>query len=351
MQISIIGSGAWGTAIAKVLADKFRDNNILLWSFEESVKNSINNEHENFKYLNGIKLSDNLVASSNLLNVVSLSDYIFIATPSLYTLDILNKLRDMFITKQPTLAILTKGFITIEEKPNTIMEVAESILTEYKDKITYIAGPSHAEEVGLGIITGLVAASKSLENACKFIDLFSNTSISMFYSNDVLGVQIASALKNIFAIAFGILDEYKIKNPNLIGSNTESFLFAVSLNDMKNIACKIGVCNEETFLFLAGSGDLDVTCRSIFGRNRRFGNEIVSKNILAGFTDIDDLIRNIHKIGYLPEGILAAKEISLLFKSLGCDLNYSNLANIIYKILNKELMPESIIDYIRNFKF
>ena len=351
MQISIIGSGAWGTAIAKILADKFRDNNILLWSFEESVKDSINNEHENFKYLNGIKLSDNLVASSSLLDVVSVSDYIFIATPSLYTLDILNQLRDMCITKKPKLAILTKGFITIEKKQHTIVEVAESILTEYKDKITYIAGPSHAEEVGLGIITGLVSASKSWKNACKFIDLFSNTSISMFYSNDVLGVQIASALKNIFAIAFGILDEYKIKNPNLIGSNTESFLFAVSLNDMKNIACKIGVCNEETFLFLAGSGDLDVTCRSIFGRNRRFGSEIVSKNILAELTDIDDLIRNIHKIGYLPEGIFAAKEIFLLFKSLGCDSNYSNLANIIYKILNKELMPESIIDYMKNFKF
>ncbi|AGT27356.1 NAD(P)H-dependent glycerol-3-phosphate dehydrogenase [Borrelia miyamotoi] len=349
MQISIIGSGAWGTAIAKVLAGKFKDN-ILLWSFEEGVKDSINNDHENVKYLKGIKLPDNLVASSDLLDIVSLSDYIFIATPSLYTLDILNKLRNMCFAKKPNLAILTKGFITIDEKPRTIVEVAESILNEYKNEITYISGPSHAEEVGLGIITGLVAASKSRVNAFKFIDLFSDTSISMFYSNDVLGVQIASALKNIFAIAFGILDEYKIKNPNLIGSNTESFLFSVSLSDMKNIACKIGTCSEETFFFLAGSGDLDVTCRSIFGRNRRFGSELVNKNILEGLTDIDDLIKNLHKIGYLPEGIFAAKEVSLLFRSLDNNSNYSNLANIVYKILNKELMPEAVIDYIRNFK-
>ncbi|AHH10538.1 NAD(P)H-dependent glycerol-3-phosphate dehydrogenase [Borrelia coriaceae] len=349
MQISVVGAGAWGTAIAKVLADKFK-NNILIWSFEEGVKDSINNAHENIKYLKDIKLPDNLVASSDLLDVVSQSDYVFVVTPSLYTLDILNKLKSVCDTKKFNLAILTKGFITVDGKPRTIVEVAESILTEYKDEITYIAGPSHAEEVGLGIITGLVAASKNRGNAFEFINLFSETSISMFYSDDVLGVQIASALKNIFAIAFGILDEYKIENPNLIGNNTESFLFSVALSDMRNIAFKLGSCNAETFLFLAGSGDLDVTCRSIFGRNRRFGREIVSKNVLEGFNGINDLINSIHKIGYLPEGIVAANEVFLLFKSLGHNSDYHNLANIVYRILNKELKPEAVIDYIKNFK-
>ncbi|AHH03346.1 Glycerol-3-phosphate dehydrogenase [NAD(P)+] [Borrelia nietonii YOR] len=350
MKISIVGAGAWGTAIAKVLADKFRDN-VFIWSFEEDVRDSINNDHENVKYLKDIKLPDNLIASSDFLDVVSQSDYVFVATPSLYTLSVFNKLKSMYATKKFNLAILTKGFITIDGKPCPIVEVAESVLSEYKDEITYIAGPSHAEEVGLGVITGLVAASKNRANAFEFINLFSDTSISMFYSDDVLGVQIASALKNIFAIAFGILDEIKIKDPNLIGNNTESFLFSVSLNDMRNIAFKLGACNEGTFLFLAGSGDLDVTCRSIFGRNRRFGREIISKNILEGLTDIDDLINNIHKIGYLPEGIVAAKEISVLFKYLGNNSNEHSLVNIVYKILNKELKPEAVVNYIRNFKF
>lgn len=349
MKISIVGAGAWGTAIAKVLSDKFKDN-VLIWSFEEDVRDSINNDHENVKYLKDIKLADNLVASSDLHDVVNQADYVFVVTPSLYTLNVLNKLKGMYTTKKFNLAILTKGFITIDGRPCTIIDVAESILSDYKDEITYIAGPSHAEEVGLGIITGLVAASKNRANAFEFINLFSDTSISMFYSDDILGVQIASALKNIFAIAFGILDEYKIENPNLIGNNTESFLFSVSLNDMKNIAFKLGSCNAETFLFLAGSGDLDVTCRSIFGRNRRFGREIVSKNILEGLAGINDLINNIHKIGYLPEGVIAANEVALLFKFLGSDSSYHNLASIVYKILNKELRPEAVIDYIRNFK-
>ncbi|BDU62955.1 glycerol-3-phosphate dehydrogenase [Candidatus Borrelia fainii] len=349
MKISIVGAGAWGTAIAKVLASKFKDN-ILIWSFEEDVKESINNDHENVKYLKDIKLPDNLVASSNLHDVVDQADYVFVVTPSLYTLNVLNKLKSMCTTKKFNLAILTKGFLTIDERPRTIVDVAESVLSDYKDEITYIAGPSHAEEVGLGIITGLVAASKNRANAFEFINLFSDTSISMFYSDDILGVQIASALKNIFAIAFGILDEYKIENPNLIGNNTESFLFSVSLNDMKNIAFKLGSCNSETFLFLAGSGDLDVTCRSIFGRNRRFGREIVSKNILEGLAGIDDLINHIHKIGYLPEGVIAANEVAMLFKFLGSDSSCNNLASIVYKILNKELRPEAVIDYIRNFK-
>ncbi|AYE36242.1 NAD(P)H-dependent glycerol-3-phosphate dehydrogenase [Borrelia turcica IST7] len=347
MKISIIGAGAWGTAVAKVLADKGKDN-VLIWSFEEDVKDSINNEHENVKYLKGIKLPDNLVATSDLRDAVSLSDYVFIATPSLYTLGVFKSLDSIITGRKPGLAILTKGFITIDGKPCPIVEVAESILGEYRDKITYIAGPSHAEEVGLGVITGLMVASKSREAASAFMNLFASTSISVFYSDDVLGVQIASALKNIFAIAFGILDEYKSKNPNLIGNNTESFLFSVSLNDMKNIAFKVGDCSEKTFLFLAGSGDLDVTCRSIFGRNRRFGRELVSKGILSNFEGIDDLISNIHKIGYLPEGVVAAREVSLL---LGNDLGKQGLAGVVYKILNKEASPDAVIEYIKNFKY
>ncbi|UGQ17165.1 NAD(P)H-dependent glycerol-3-phosphate dehydrogenase [Borrelia sp. RT1S] len=344
MKIAIIGAGAWGTAVAKVLADKEADS-VLLWSFEESVKDYINSKHENVKYLKGIKLPDNLIATSDLNDTVAGADYVFIATPSLYTLGIFKSLRNIITDRKPNLAILTKGLITIDGRPCPIVEVAEDILIEYKDKIVYIAGPSHAEEVGLGIITGLVAAGKSVDHVSAFINLFNGTSISVFYSDDVLGVQIAAALKNVFAIAFGILDEYKDRRPNLIGNNTESFLFSVALNDMKNIAFKVGDCNKDTFLFIAGSGDLDVTCRSIFGRNRRFGREIVSKGILNGFVGIDDLIGDIHKIGYLPEGVTASKEVFLLLEH---DLASQGLAGVVYRVLNKEISPEAVIEYIRN---
>ncbi|AJA90190.1 glycerol-3-phosphate dehydrogenase [Borreliella chilensis] len=349
MKISIIGAGAWGTAIAKSLADKF-DFNIFLWSFEEDVKDSINNNNVNDKYLKEIKLPKNLVASSDLFEVVSMSDYIFIATPSLFTVDILKKLDQFFYSLgiRPKLAVLTKGFITFNGKTQTVVEVAEKVMQGYEDEITYIVGPSHAEEVGLGVITGLVAASNNRENAYSFINLFRKTPISMFYSNDVFGVQVAASLKNVFAIAFGILYEYKLNYPNLIGNNTESFLFAISLNNMRNIAIELGRGNVETLLFLAGSGDLDVTCRSIFGRNRRLGSEIVSKNVLERFSNIDDLISNIKKIGYLPEGVLAAKSIFVLLKESNRDLNPNSLLSVIYKILNKELGPESILDYMRD---
>ncbi len=249
---------------------------------------------------------------------------------------------------KPKLAILTKGFLTFNGKTHTVIEAADKVIKGYKDEITYIVGPSHAEEVGLGVITGLVAASHNRENAYLFINLFSKTPISLFYSNDVFGVQIAAALKNVFAIAFGILDAYKLNYPNLIGNNTESFLFSISLNNMKDIAIELGGKNIETFLFLSGSGDLDVTCRSMFGRNRRFGNEIVSKNILESFFSIDDLINNIEKIGYLPEGVFAAKSIFSLLKELNRDFNPNSLLSVIYKILNKELGAESVIEYMRD---
>ncbi len=321
-----------------------------LWSFEEDVKNGINNGNVNDKYLKGIKLPKNLVASSDLFEVVSMSDYILIATPSLFTVDIFKKLDQFFdsLELKPKLAIFTKGFLTFNGKTHTVIEAAEKVIKGYKDEITYIVGPSHAEEVGLGVITGLVAASHNRENAYLFINLFSKTPISLFYSNDVFGVQIAAALKNVFAIAFGILDAYKLNYSNLIGNNTESFLFSISLNNMKDIAIELGGKNIETFLFLSGSGDLDVTCRSMFGRNRRFGNEIVSKNILESFFSIDDLINNIEKIGYLPEGVFAAKSIFSLLKELNRDFNPNSLLIVIYKILNKELGAESVIEYMRD---
>ncbi len=321
-----------------------------LWSFEEDVKNGINNGNVNDKYLKGIKLPKNLVASSDLFEVVSMSDYILIATPSLFTVDIFKKLDQFFdsLELKPKLAILTKGFLTFNGKTHTVIEAAEKVIKGYKDEITYIVGPSHAEEVGLGVITGLVAASHNRENAYLFINLFSKTPISLFYSNDVFGVQIAAALKNVFAIAFGILDAYKLNYPHLIGNNTESFLFSISLNNMKDIAIELGGKNIETFLFLSGSGDLDVTCRSMFGRNRRFGNEIVSKNILEIFFSIDDLINNIEKIGYLPEGVFASKSIFSLLKELNRDFNPNSLLSVIYKILNKELGAESVIEYMRD---
>ncbi len=317
MKISVIGAGAWGTAIAKSLADKF-DFNIFLWSFEEDVKNGINNGNVNDKYLKGIKLPKNLVASSDLFEVVSMSDYILIATPSLFTVDIFKKLDQFFnsLELKPKLAILTKGFLTFNGKTHTVIEAAEKVIKGYKDEITYIVGPSHAEEVGLGVITGLVAASHNRENAYLFINLFSKTPISLFYSNDVFGVQIAAALKNVFAIAFGILDAYKLNYPNLIGNNTESFLFSISLNNMKDIAIELGGKNIETFLFLSGSGDLDVTCRSMFGRNRRFGNEVVSKNILESFFSIDDLINNIEKNWIFARGSFCCQINLFLFKRI-----------------------------------
>jgi glycerol-3-phosphate dehydrogenase (NAD(P)+) len=156
---------------------------------------------------------------------------------------------------------------------------------------------------------------------------------------DVVGVQVCAALKNVVAIAFGIMDALKEKS-QAFGDNTESLLLAAGLNEMLALGRALGATHPETFTSIAGVGDLDVTCRSPFGRNRRFGRDIILNNILDRFTSIDDLVENIAKVGYLPEGVMAAKHAWSLFEKHSLKIE---IIPMVYRILNKEMGAEAAI--------
>ena len=120
-------------------------------------------------------------------------------------------------------------------------------------------------------------------------------------------------------------------------------LLAAGLNEILILGMAMGATHRETFSSISGVGDLDVTCRSVFGRNRRFGKEIVEKNILEPFKDVDDLLTRIEEIGYLPEGAAAAKCVKLLVEKLKLKMPVSTG---IFQILNKEITP---LEFLRNF--
>jgi glycerol-3-phosphate dehydrogenase (NAD(P)+) len=208
----------------------------------------------------------------------------------------------------------------------------------------YIAGPSHAEEVSRGKITGLIAASENAKNSIRFRDLLKSRGLFVFSSFDVRGVQVAAAAKNVIAIAFGMLDAMKtLDKAGLFGDGTESLLLAAGLNEIQTLGRAMGATHPETFTSISGIGDLDVTCRSVFGRNRRFGKEIIEKKILAPFKDLDDLLERIHEVGYLPEGVAAAKYVKVLAEKFRLKMPISTgLA----QILNREMEP---LDFLRNF--
>jgi len=355
-RTAVIGAGAWGTAVAKIVAEKGGD--VTLWSFEEDNRDDINWRRENSRYLPGIKLPGNLRATSDIVEAASDKEYIILAIPSLYLLQTVRQILSAPSIQdgKTAIAVITKGFLPTEKGPRLIVETLEDYLPGfYQHSLVYIAGPSHAEEVSNGKITGLIAASENARNALRFRDLLKTKGLFVFPSLDVRGVQVAAAAKNVVAIAFGMLDAFKTLNSaasgnaldetvtdiaRLFGDGTESLLLAAGLNEIQALGMALGATHPETFTSISGIGDLDVTCRSVLGRNRRFGKEIIEKKLLEPFADIDDLIARISEIGYLPEGVAAAKYIKLLAERHQLNMPISVG---LYRLLNRELEPPDFL--------
>ena len=339
--VGIIGAGAWGTALGGALANSGRS--VQIWAREEDVCASINERRENERFLPGFKIPASLKASSDILEVSGGKTFLILATPSMYLEQTVRRIVDVPNIKDGSthIGILTKGFISSESGPRLIVEMLEDVLPPvYRRNLVYIAGPSQAEEVAVGKLTGLVVACENAMNSIRFRELLRSKSILAYSSLDVIGVQICAAAKNVIAVAFGILDAISEKSDRF-GDNTQSLLLAAGLNEMLTLGQAMNASHPETFTSIAGVGDLDVTCRSRFGRNRRFGQEIIKKGILAPFANIDDLIARIPEIGYLPEGAVACKHVHAISEMYDLKMPISNG---LYRILNKEGEPSRFIE-------
>lgn len=380
--IAVIGAGAWGTAIAKVIAEKGKD--VVIWTREEKTRDEINQRHENSRYLPGIVLPKNLHACSDISEAASGREFLIFAVPSLYLLETVRQVLNVpSIQEGETyIAIITKGFLSTAKGPRLILETLEDYLPGfYRQSLVYIAGPSHAEEVSQGKITGLIAASENAKNSIRFRDLLKSKGLFVFSSFDVNGVQVAAAAKNVIAIAFGMLDAFKTLakqnaldnnvfngscrrvninqntctkerrfsfNANFFGDGTESLLLAAGLNEIQSLGMAMGATHPETFTSISGIGDLDVTCRSVLGRNRRFGKEIIEKKILEPYKNLDDLIDRISELGYMPEGAAAAKYIMILAEKHNLKMPISTG---LYQILNREKEPfEFWLSYLKGLE-
>lgn len=342
-SIGILGAGAWGTAMAISLARSGHD--VALWAIEQDVVDSINGKHENTRYLPGYPTPENLVASMDKRSVASGKNFLIIASPSLYLEATVRDICDLPSIQDGTtcIGVLTKGFIPSENGPRLILETLEAVLPDsYRKSLVYIAGPSHAEEVAMGKLTGLIAASENPMNSIRFREVLRSRGLLVYSSLDVIGVQVCAAAKNVIAVAFGVLDAIA-EHSDEFGDNTESLLLAAGLNEIQQIGRAMGATHQETFTSISGVGDLDVTCRSKYGRNRRFGQDIIKNKILDKFTSLDDLLSRIHEIGYLPEGAVACKYVHELSRTQNLKLPISNG---LFTILNKEKEPFEFIEQL-----
>ena len=262
------------------------------------------------------------------------------------------------------IVVVTKGFVTgssamggargrVQAKgPRLILETLEDHLPGfYRGNTVYLSGPSHAEEVSRGKITGLAAASQNGRSAIRTRELFRGSRVLVFPSLDTVGVQVCAAAKNVVAVAFGMLDAMAGRGGEAggagaaeFGDNTESLLLAAGLNEMQALGTALGATHPETFTSIAGVGDLDVTCRSVHGRNRRFGREIVEKGILRPFRDLDDLLGRIGELGYLPEGAIACKHVRAIADERMLDLP---IMGGVDRILDRKAEPLAFLeDYL-----
>jgi glycerol-3-phosphate dehydrogenase (NAD(P)+) len=336
-KIGVIGAGAWGTTISKVLADKGFPVDI--WCFEEELAAEINSAHANARYLPGVNLPPLLRASPNMQEVAEGKDHLFIAIPSLFLLSNVKQILGCASIREgrTLISVLTKGFIETQGGGiRLITEALEDYLPGmYRGKLVYVSGPSHAIEVSQGKITGLISASRSGRNSIRVRELLAGVRLVVFSSLDVRGVQISAALKNVVAVAFGMLDALK-ESSDQFGDNTESLLLAAGLNEIQVLGKAMGATHPETFTSIAGVGDLDVTCRSVHGRNRRFGREIILRKLIEGCSSIDEVIARLPSYGYIAEGAVTAKWVNAIAAQRKLSLP---IAGGVYRILNREVDP------------
>lgn len=259
-KITVLGSGGWGTALA--ISAFNCGHNVTLWSpFKEEV-DTLNSLRENVKLLPNIKIPDDITITDDI-NCASQSLITIIACPSVAVRSVAHQLAS--VTEHGIVVNVAKGF-----EKDTLKRLSEVIAEELpNDKIAVLSGPSHAEEVARKIPTSLVATSKSFTAASIVQDVLSSEFLRIYTANDIIGVELGGALKNVIAVCAGVSDGLGL------GDNTKAALITRGLSEMANLGVCMGA-DERTFMGLTGIGDLVVTCTSIHSRNNRFGNKVGS---------------------------------------------------------------------------
>ena len=257
-RIGVVGAGAWGTTLAKLLVEK--GHSVSLWVWERELAVTMARERENSLYLPGVTLPETLEITTSLAEVARGRSALLLVTPSHVLRSVSTDLLP-FIRESTLLVIATKGLeqnscMTMSE---VLHEVAPSIRT-----LAVLSGPTFAKEVSRGLPTAVVAASEETAIAIRVQGLLSTPSLRVYAGSDPLGVELGGAIKNVIAIAAGIVDGLGL------GHNALAALITRGLHEMTRLGVAMGA-RAETFAGLAGLGDLVLTCTGDLSRNRQLG--------------------------------------------------------------------------------
>ncbi len=316
MKIVVIGSGSWGTALAQTLADNNQD--VLLYGVDQNEIEDINEHHRNEKYFKGVDLNPDLKATNDI-HCVKDADMIVLAVPTI-AIEPICKQIDPLLEKKAIIVNVSKGF-----QPGTNERMSEvirrTISKDHLSSVVSLIGPSHAEEVVLRQLTSIDAISLKEEDAKAVQELFSNHYMRIYTGNDEIGSELGAAIKNVMAIASGILAGLGY------GDNTRAALITRGLQEMIRYGTHFGG-KPQTFIGLTGIGDLIVTCSSVLSRNFQAGYQIGKENTVENF------LKNNKKT---VEGVRTAKIVHDVAKENGIDMP---ICEEVYQILYEGKKPE-----------
>ena len=314
-KIAIIGSGSWGVALATYLANV--GNQVKIWSFSEEERDLINNEKK-CKFLPDLIIPENIYCSTSYEEVIKDTEFILHVTPSKFTRSTFEQYKQ-YVGEKPVI-ICSKGFE--KETLKTLDEVIEEELPNVK--VGVLSGPSHAEEVSIGVPTALVMASKYNEVLDMLQETFMSEKMRIYTSNDVKGVELGGALKNIIAFCAGVAAGIGL------GDNSFAALITRGLKEISRLGIKLGG-ELETFYGLSGLGDLIVTCLSEHSRNRKAGKLIgEGKSIEEAKKEIGMVIESI-------DNIEVAYELCKIHNV------YMPIVETVYKVIYENLKPEDAV--------
>lgn len=319
-KVVVLGAGSWGTALAIVLADNGHE--VRMWAHRKEHVDEINQTHQNKKYLD-VDIPKNITAFHKMDEATEGVDAVIVCVPTKAIRDVCQQLKN-YISSSTQIIHATKGI-----EPGTLKRVSEMISEEMPDfpyeNIVVLSGPSHAEEVALRHPTTVSVSAVNLERARQAQDLFNSENLRVYTSDDILGIEVGGALKNIIALGAGISDGLGY------GDNAKAALLTRGLAEIARLGTSLGA-NPLSFLGLSGVGDLIVTCTSAHSRNWRAGN------LLGKGNNLDQVLE---EMGMVVEGVRTVQAAHQFAKEQGVDMP---ITQGIYQILFEDKDPKDVVD-------
>ncbi|HLR65096.1 MAG TPA: NAD(P)H-dependent glycerol-3-phosphate dehydrogenase [Pseudogracilibacillus sp.] len=322
-KVAVLGAGSWGTALSIVLANN--DHDVRLWTHRKEQADEINENHTNKRYIKD-PLPKSITGYDQLEEALKDINALLLVIPSQAIREVCQKFKHIIPADIPIIHAI-KGI-----EPGSLKRVSEVILEELpveKDRIVVLTGPSHAEEVAIGYPTTVTVAVDNEERAKYVQSLFANNDFRVYTSNDVIGMELGGALKNIIALGAGISDGLGF------GDNAKAALITRGLAEITRLGTALGA-NPMSFLGMSGVGDLIVTCTSVHSRNWRAGNALGQGQSLQEVLD---------EMGMVVEGVRTTKAAKQLAEAKDVDMP---ITFGLYDILFNETNPKDVVKQLMN---